>query len=140
MCMPKYLDSDGVAYLWGKIKHNLNNKMTYYSRTKSDWDSDRALISEKDVLYIYSDYKVIQKDGQEIYLPGLKIGDGLSYLIDLPFINAQNEAEIQRLQNLILDHMNNKIAHIQSGEREFWNNKLNYQLKSQEENLVFNRL
>lgn len=59
MCMPKYLDSDGVAYLWGKFKHNLNDKITYYSRTKSDWDSDRTLISEKDVLYIYSDYKVI---------------------------------------------------------------------------------
>lgn len=137
MCMPKYLDSDGVAYLWGKIKHNLNDKMTYYSRTKSDWDSDRTLISEKDVLYIYSDYKVIQKDGQKIHLPGLKIGDGLSYLIDLPFANTQNEAEVQQLQNLILDHINNKTIHVTQEEKIFWNNKLNLFLQG--ENLVLNR-
>ena len=140
MCMPKYLDSDGVAYLWGKIKHNLNDKMTYYSRTKSDWDSDRTLISEKDVLYIYSDYKVIQKDGQKIYLPGLKIGDGSSFLIDLPFINDTSDSDIKRLQNLILDHINDKIVHIQPGEREFWNNKLNYSFDDSNDNLILNRL
>jgi len=57
--MPKYLDSSGVAYLWGKIKNNLNDKMVYYSKKKSEWDSDVEAISQKDVLYIYSDYKTI---------------------------------------------------------------------------------
>ena len=45
MCMPKYLDSDGVAYLWRKIKNNLNNKIIYYSKTKSEWNSDRDFMS-----------------------------------------------------------------------------------------------
>jgi hypothetical protein len=29
---------------------------------------------------------------------------------------------------MILDHINNDVVHIQSGERDFWNNKLNYSL------------
>jgi len=57
--MPKYLDSSGVAYLWKKLKNNLNNKIVYYSKKKSEWDADRDIIAEKDVLYIYSDYKTI---------------------------------------------------------------------------------
>ena len=57
--MPKYLDSSGVAYLWKKLKNNLNNKIVYYSKKKSEWDADRDTIAEKDVLYIYSDYKTI---------------------------------------------------------------------------------
>ena len=134
MCMPKYLDSDGVAYLWGKIKHNLNDKMTYYSRTKSDWDSDRTLISEKDVLYIYSDYKVIQNEDQDFYIPGIKLGDGKTYLIDLPFLNNINSD----IDKQILQHVKNKDIHITSQQRLFWNNKLN--LTMDNENLVFNRL
>jgi len=43
--MPKYLDSDGVAYLWGKLKNNLNNKMIYYSKKKAEWDLNKDLIS-----------------------------------------------------------------------------------------------
>lgn len=134
MCMPKYLDSDGVAYLWGKIKHNLNDKMTYYSRTKSDWDSDRTLISEKDVLYIYSDYKVIQNEDQDFYIPGIKLGDGKTYLIDLPFLNNINSD----IDKQILQHVKNKDIHITSQQRLFWNNKLNLAIDN--ENLVFNRL
>lgn len=57
--MPKYLDSSGVAYLWGKIKNNLNDKIVYYSNEKDEWDSHSEIISQKDVLYIYSDYKTI---------------------------------------------------------------------------------
>ena len=118
--MPKYLDSDGVAYLWGKIKHNLNDKMTYYSRTKSDWDSDRTLISEKDVLYIYSDYKVIQKDGQKIYLPGLKIGDGLAYVVDLPFVDT-----------IYMKHITDTDIHITAEERTLSQRMLNQLMKIQ---------
>ncbi len=43
--MPKYLDSEGVAYLWRKIKNNLDNKMIYYSKKKSEWNLDKNLIS-----------------------------------------------------------------------------------------------
>lgn len=134
--MPKYLDSDGVAYLWRKLKNNLSNKMVYYSKKKADWDADRDMISQKDVLYIYSDYKLIDQDGKQIYMPGIKVGDGTSYLIDLPFANQNKNNEIE---DLLLDHINNKIVHISAEQRNFWNNKLNLSLTPQSQTLVLNR-
>lgn len=53
--------------------------------TTEEWNANRNLIAEKSHIYIYSDYKVIEEDGETVYIPGLKIGDGTSYLIDLPF-------------------------------------------------------
>ena len=134
--MPKYLDSDGVAYLWGKLKNNLNNKIVYYSRTRDEWNADASLIAQKDVLYIYSDYKTIQKDGKQILLPGLKIGDGMTYLIDMPFVNSTDSG----IEQLVLDHINNNVIHISASERDFWNNKLNYSFNEQSQNLTLNRL
>lgn len=135
--MPKYLDPDGVAYLWRKIKNNLNNKMIYYSKTKSEWNLNRDFISQKNVLYIYTDYKTIEKDGEQILIPGLKIGDGTTYLIDLPFVNDTSRGS--ELEQLILDHINNKVIHISAEERNFWNNKLNVLLQSDTQTLVLNR-
>lgn len=135
--MPKYLDSDGVAYLWRKIKNNLNNKMIYYSKTKSEWNLNRDFMSQKNVLYIYTDYKTIEKDGEQILIPGLKIGDGTTYLIDLPFVNDTSRGS--ELEQLILDHINNKVIHISAEERNFWNNKLNLLLQPDTQTLVFNR-
>ena len=134
--MPKYLDSDGVAYLWRKLKNNLSNKMIYYSKKKADWDADRDIVSQKDALYIYSDYKLIEQDGKQIYMPGIKIGDGTSYLIDLPFANQNKNSEIE---DLLLDHINNRIVHISAEQRDFWNNKLNLSLTPQSQTLVLNR-
>lgn len=134
--MPKYLDSSGVAYLWKKLKNNLNNKIVYYSRTKDEWNADASLIAQKDVLYIYSDYKTIQKDGKQILLPGLKIGDGMTYLIDMPFVNSTDSG----IEQLVLDHINNNVIHINATERNFWNNKLNYSFNEESQNLILNRL
>ena len=86
--MPKYLDPAGVALLWNKIKQIVNKNLVYYSKTTQEWNSDVFLISEQNVLYIYTDYKTIIKNNQEIFIPGLKIGDGKTYLIDLPFIDG----------------------------------------------------
>lgn len=134
--MPKYLDESGIAYLWKKLKHDFNNRMVYYSKKKNEWDADRDIIAEKDALYIYSDYKTIQKDGQQILIPGLKIGDGVSYLIDIPFVNDNSEFE-----DLLLDHINNRIIHVSLSDRDFWNNKLNLVdlVDLQDENLILNR-
>ena len=49
-------------------------------------------------------------------IPAVKIGDGLAYLIDLPFIDAS----VTRL----MEHINNTQIHITQAEREFWNNKV----------------
>lgn len=132
--MPNYLDTEGVAFLWRKIKNINTNKFTYYSKTKEEWNSDITFLSEKNVLYIYSNFKIFSKNGQEeIYLPGLKIGDGKSYLIDLPFLNDFDN----NIEKVLLDHISNNDIHISDQQRSFWNNKLNYEL--QDETLILNR-
>lgn len=78
--------------------------------TVSGWNSQVHLISENRVLYVYTDYKT-NSEGE--YIPGFKVGDGTSYLIDKPFIDAIYE-----------NHINNTEIHITELEREFWNQKV----------------
>lgn len=132
--MPKYLDPQGVSYLWSKIQHIVHDRLIYYSKTKEQWNMNPTLVSEKDVLYIYTNYKIVEKDGEEIVIPGLKVGDGKGYLIDLPFINNVGSEDIEQL---LMDHINNHSIHVTQEEKIFWNNKLNLSLH--EENLVLNR-
>lgn len=133
--MKKYLNSQGTAYLWSKIKNiKPENALVYESKTVEEWNSDISLISQKGTLYIYSDYKMIVDDeDNEIFLPGLKIGDGKAYLIDLPFLNTG------ALDQQILDHINNNVIHVSLQDRRFWNEKLNYRLEADEQTLIFNR-
>lgn len=133
--MPKYLDPQGVSYLWSRIKNITKNNLVYYAKTTQEWNNNRNLLSEKNVLYIYTDYKTIERDGEQILLPGLKVGDGTSYLIDLPFLNQSSNLDQQ-----FLDHINNNVIHVSLADREFWNNKLNLlQLQLQNEVLILNR-
>lgn len=129
--MPKYLDSMGVALLWSKIKKLQSNNLVYQTKTTAQWNSNPSYPSKKGTLYIYSDYQIVEKDGEEIYLPGVKLGDGNAYLIDLPFLNTSQNNE------QFLNHINDMTRHITAAERQFWNNKINVQIKS--ENLILNR-
>lgn len=133
--MPKYLDPAGTALLWSKIKNITKNNLIYYSKTTQQWNSDISFISQKNVLYLYMDYKTIEKDGSEVFIPGLKIGDGTTYLVDLPFLN-----DVSDFNQQILDHINNLSIHVSAADRIFWNNKLNLsQLQLDNENLILNR-
>ena len=130
--MPKYLDPDGVLYLCAKIKNLDRDKITYRAKTKEEWNLNKAQIAQKNVLYIYTNFKIIQKDNEQIAIPGIKIGDGKTYLIDMPFLNDHSY-----LEDMILEHINNKSIHVSAEDRMFWNNKLNLNLQGQ--NLTLNR-
>ncbi len=134
--MPKYMNQVDVAYLWRKLQNQTKNNLIYYSKSAQQWNLDISIISEKNVLYIYTNYKTIEQDGEEILLPGLKVGDGTSYLIDLPFLNSEDNSAINQQ---ILDHINDNVVHITAEERSFWNNKLNYQSQLINETLVLNK-
>ena len=95
----------------------------YYDTTEN-WNSNPQLIGKKGCIYIYSDYKQ-NEQGQNI--AGIKVGDGLGYLIDAPFIDE-----------ILYDHIDNKIIHITQSEREFWNNKVRcYIDKKNKEHIIF---
>lgn len=105
--------------------------------TTSGWNSMPSYIPKRGEICIYTDYATIQDDmGNDIVCPGIKVGDGNAYLIDMPFVGAEIRYEI--LQRLKL-HEENTTVHITQAEREFWNNKLNYEYDETEEILILNR-
>lgn len=106
--------------------------------TTANWDSTRGFIPFAGEIIIYTDYQTIQKEvnGQmkEVYVPGVKVGDGRAYVQDLPFVDEE-------LRTYIMGHINNPNVHVSEQDRNFWNHKLNIDDASEVVNaaLVFNR-
>lgn len=83
------------------------------------WNSDPSIIALKGVVYVYADYR---DKGDGRYAPAFKVGDGLAYLIDLPFNYGADGMEISAEQ----------IA--------FWNNKVRAFLSEDDpENLILTK-
>lgn len=113
--------------------HDLGLSNVYYD-LKENWDIQRSLIAEANTIYIYTNYQYVDDgNGNLIPVAGIKIGDGTSYLIDIPFTS-------EATSNLILNHIADNSRHISSAERELWNNKVTtYFHSSERENLVFSK-
>lgn len=88
------------------------------------WNSKPQLVSLKGYIYIYSDYR---KNSEQQNIASMKVGDGTSYLIDMPFVDE-----------LLYGHVDDLIVHITQEEREFWNNKIRCYINPlNEQNLIF---
>lgn len=86
-----------------------------HQKTKSEWDSEPNTIAELNNIYVYLDY--FNVDG--VSTPAIKIGDGTSYLIDLPTVNGLSVSEAEKI---------------------FWNNKVTCFLATVDnENIVFSK-
>lgn len=104
---------------WGGITGNIENQTDLINLTdkihvdtKAHWDAQSSLIGQLNHIYIYTDYQTI--DGESV--PGIKIGDGLAYLIDAPFV-AGNDAVLN-------EHIADSDVHVTAQERLFWNDKV----------------
>lgn len=95
-----------------QIGNSFYNTDVIHINTESYWNSRPSLIAKEGHVYVYKDHS---NDGTND-IPAVKIGDGLAYLIDLPFV----ESNYTRL----MEHINNNNIHITSAERTFWNNKV----------------
>lgn len=93
--------------------HNLDIPVVLYD-TKANWNSNSSYIPPEGAIIIYSDYAT---DSNNINIPNIKIGDGLAYLIDLPYVSDD-------LRNEVLSHVSNTTIHITAEERSAWNNKV----------------
>lgn len=98
-----YIDTDGnVIFYWNGSQYvqvagsSVDSHIRF--NTRAAWDSAPMLISEPDIFYVYTDYR--KQNGYNI--PGIKLGDGNAYLIDIPFFDTG----------------------VTEADREFWNNKV----------------
>lgn len=94
-----------------QLRNPRYNSMAY-------WVAHGDIKPKEGEIIIHYDAFAIQDNGVTKYLPGIKIGDGLSHLADIDFVGAY-EAQV------ILDHINDSTRHITQQERERWNSKLN---------------
>ena len=97
--------------------HDLGLGSVYYDTT-ANWNLNPGLVAEEGAVYIYSDHEYVEDGaGNRTPVAGLKIGDGVSHLIDLPFVGDATTY-------LIVNHVANRSVHMTDAEREFWNNKV----------------
>ena len=97
-----------------------------------NWDRAAGFVPKSGEVIVYLDYKTIEKDGKNVFVPGVKIGNGNAYVQDLAFLDEANSQEI-------LEHISNTVVHVTQEERTFWNNKINTTGEIHNEILVFNR-
>ena len=100
--------------------------------TTAQLNNDISYIPQKGEVRLYLDKTTITQDGQTITIPGIKVGDGLAYGVDLPFLGDD-------ILQQLLDHIANTTLHITQQERIFWNNKINCEDEVSEETLILNR-
>ncbi len=86
--------------------------------TTYNWNLQPQLRAEEGTIYVYRDYHHLEDDvGNITFIPDIKIGDGQSYLIDLPFISDYT-------LHYLMEHINDTNIHVSEIEKQFWNNKV----------------
>lgn len=82
-------------------------------RTTAEWDSDPTLIARKDIIYVYidADSYVDPETGKTVYVPAIKLGDDVSYLIDLPLMSASTSS-------VVIQHIEDTYIHFLPGEKD----------------------
>lgn len=110
----------------------LPNGQTYSLRddgilfnTTAYWNSQTTLVSQEGYIYIYTDHQT--KDGDDI--PGIKVGDGNAYVVDLPFMDDVYAA-----------HIADSVIHVTQADKTSWNNKVTcYIDPNKADKLVFSK-
>lgn len=112
---------------------DLGLRAIYYDTTAA-WNAMPSMVGEAGAVYIYSDHERLEDEvGNVSYIPGIRIGDGSAYLIDLPFIS-------DGMRDALYEHISNTAIHITQAEREFWSNKVSSFINAGDsENLVLSK-
>lgn len=106
----------------------VNGRILNKRDTCENWDHAIGFIPLNGEVIIYTDYQDV--DGQ--YVPGIKIGDGTTYVQDLPFLGAYE-------RDMLLLHINNHDIHITPEERARWNHKITVDDTVSGETLIMTR-
>lgn len=83
------------------------------SDTTAGWNLKPGLKAQLNTIYVYTDYQTVTEGGVTKFVPGIKVGDGMAYLIDIPFTDK-----------VMVDHINDHSVHVSQSEKDFWNNKV----------------
>ena len=108
--------------------------------TTSGWQALYNQTYPRGTVLVYTDRGTVTENvnNEEVTktVPGVKISDGSTPIIDLPFVGDDVIAAIRAEINT---HINDNVRHITAAERAFWNNKINCNDTVTDSNLVLNR-
>lgn len=76
-----------------------------YAATTAEWDAQTTLVSERNAIYVYTDYDTVDDEP----VPSIKIGDGVTLAKDLTFLGTQG------ITSADIDAWNAKVSTTTSG-------------------------
>lgn len=124
-----YLSQVGLKTYTGKIKEAMDNKTSMSEGTVDYWKEHKLYTPKRNEVVIYLDAGGIDTDTQKP-IPKIKIGDGLAYVSDLPFVDED-------LTKQIKSHVENEDIHVSTEDRLNWDSKVDCKLE--DDNLIFFR-
>jgi len=136
---PEFLDDSGsLSLLSGTISGStvlpktIDSTAIHYD-TKANWDRQTYLIAERGHLYIYKDAETAYIDGEKVLYAGIKVGDGSSYLIDMPYIAYARDHE------RLINHIQDYSIHVGRVDRVNWDDKVSATVSEENEELIFRK-
>lgn len=119
-----YIKDDIVTNVGVVLDYLLDSSATIDIHTTAEWNGEAGrAISEKNTFYVYSDGYTLA-DGTVI--PRIKLGDGMAYIIDLPFLDEK-----------YYSHIRDASIHVTPEEKAFWNTKLVCMERAGDEQVLF---
>lgn len=101
-------------------------------RTILEWAATPAYIAPENTIIVYTDATSYIENNETIFVPSIKISDGITPVVDLPFVNDD-------IRNSLLQHIENQNIHVTAEKQTFWNNKINCNDEVINNNLVLTR-
>ena len=101
----------------GAVFNALGNGAKVSCGTTAYWQDHISYIPKIGEIVVYTDHSSYEENNETVYVPGVKIGDGNAYGIDLPFID-------DAIARTILAHTTNSEIHVTASDKASWNNKL----------------
>lgn len=100
------------------MEKTLRTRIKQRHGTSAYWSSQIDFVPLAGEIIFYDDHKTLTDEFDVVHnLPGLKLGDGVTTVEQLPFLTDDIEQQL-------LAHINNTDVHLQDGERENWNDKV----------------
>lgn len=96
--------------------------------TTENWNKFIGFVPLEGEIIVYTDKSIV--DG--VNIPGIKIGDGNAYCVDLPFVGDDDAEQILKK---LEEHENNTSIHVSKDDRDFWDERISMNVET--ENIIF---
>lgn len=105
--------------------------------TTTEWQSRSTYVAPQGTILVFTDHGTLTlNNGIVKTVPGIKISDGSTPCIDLPFVG---DDVVIPLRNELNAHITNNVIHVTQQDKDSWNNKITCTDTVVENNLILTR-